>query len=195
MTVVWSGIYERNGGMVLGMKQLFLSCLFISGLISVSPVLAESGQGCALIENAQKRLACFDRQFPRPEETPGSLNPDSETSGKSATPAADSHPEPVSDHADPVGAVEDLSSPAPPRRGRLFGWLETLDMDSEIAAVRRGAQQRMVFRLTNGQIWMQSTPRELPFSTGDKVKIKSGRVGGYIMRSESGTSTRVRRIE
>ena len=30
---------------------------------------------------------------------------------------------------------------------------------------------------------MQSTPRTLPFKSGDKVTIKSGRIGGYIMRS------------
>jgi hypothetical protein len=53
----------------------------------------------------------------------------------------------------------------------------------------------MVFRLENGQIWMQSSPRNLPFAVGNKVAIKSGRIGGYIMRSESGTSTRVKIIE
>ena len=68
-------------------------------------------------------------------------------------------------------------------------------MNSQIAAVRSGGQQRMVFRLANDQIWMQSSPRDLPFSVGDNVNIKNARMGGYIMRSESGTSTRVQRIE
>jgi hypothetical protein len=35
----------------------------------------------------------------------------------------------------------------------------------------------------------------LPFKAGDKVTIKSGRIGGYIMRSASGTSSRVKLIE
>ena len=77
----------------------------------------------------------------------------------------------------------------------LFGWTDQVDLDTEIVAVRRGDQQRMVFRLANGQIWMQNTARDLPFTVGDKVNIKNGRIGGYMMRSEGGTSTRVRRIE
>ena len=58
-----------------------------------------------------------------------------------------------------------------------------------------GWDGQTVFKLENGQIWMQSSPRDLPFKEGDRVTIKSGTIGGYILRSESGTSTRVQRIE
>ena len=79
--------------------------------------------------------------------------------------------------------------------GRLFDWKSQPAVESEIAAIRAGSKQRMVFRLANGQMWMQSTPRALPFKAGDKVTIKSGRIGGHIMRSASGTSSRVTLIE
>ena len=73
----------------------------------------------------------------------------------------------------------------------LFDWSEGEEFKTEIAAIRAGSNQRMVFRLTNGQIWMQSSPRSLPFKEGDSVVIKTGVIGGYIMRSTSGVSSRV----
>jgi len=81
------------------------------------------------------------------------------------------------------------------RTGGIFDWPEKISIKSKIAAVRSKEKQKMVFRLENGQIWMQSSPRELPIRTGDEVTIKSGTVGGYILRTSSGTSTRVKRVE
>ena len=53
----------------------------------------------------------------------------------------------------------------------------------------------MLFRLENGQIWMQIAPRDVPIRTLDRVTIKRGLAGGYLMRNEAGSSTRVSRIE
>lgn len=89
------------------------------------------------------------------------------------------------------GSVERAPRPS----SGIFDADENVDFAATIAALRRGDQQRMVFRLDNGQIWMQNAPRDLPFSEGDRVTVKSARLGGYIMRSAGGTSTRVRRIE
>ncbi len=76
----------------------------------------------------------------------------------------------------------------------MLDWQEPTNFTTTIAALRRGDQQRMVFRLENGEIWMQNSPRDLPFKVGDEVTIKSGRLGGHIMRSSRGTSTRIRRV-
>jgi hypothetical protein len=68
------------------------------------------------------------------------------------------------------------------------------DFQSRITELKAGNSQKMVFLLENSQIWLQDSPRTLPFRVGDTVKIKKGLLGGYTMRSKSGTSTRVQRI-
>ena len=81
------------------------------------------------------------------------------------------------------------------RLPRLFGARDNYVVNAKIKAILNGDQQKMVFLLDNGQIWLQSSPRNLPFHKGDDVTIKSGTMGGYILRTISGTSTRVRRIK
>lgn len=56
-------------------------------------------------------------------------------------------------------------------------------------------QQKMAFLLSNDEIWLQDSPRNLPIYRGDEVTIKKATLSGYIMRKNSGTSTRVSRIK
>ncbi len=166
----------------------------VLGLLVSPAAWSESTSECSQIENARERLACFDHQFPNAERIlPKQQEPAEAKVFAPPPPAAE-----LSSGAEQTASVETRSTQPPASdtgSGGLFGWLDELNIDTEIAAVRSGGQQRMVFRLTNGQIWMQSSPRDLPFAAGDKVNIKNARMGGYIMRSDSGTSTRVRRIE
>ena len=150
---------------------------------------AEQTSPCSQIANKAERLECFDREFPSEIEASAKTLPLVEASQTTVV----STPEPIAD----VVAV-DQSAQKPKEKmslGGLFDWKSQPEVETEIAAIRSGSKQRMVFRLANGQIWMQSTPRALPFKAGDKVTIKSGRIGGYIMRSASGTSSRVKLIE
>ncbi len=159
-------------------------------------VYAQSVEACAQIENARERLACFDQLYPREE-------------GGAALPKISSEPiRPPSQLGQDRPARQQVDGQQPEpiiiyrdrpqesgRSGGFFDQTEQLDMDSEIAAIRRGDGQRMIFRLANDQIWMQNSPRDLPFQVGDKINIKNGRIGGYILRTDGGPSTRVRRIE
>ncbi len=52
-----------------------------------------------------------------------------------------------------------------------------------------------MFLLENDQIWLQEAPRSLPFDEGDEVRVKSAKLGGYMLSNERGVSTRVRRIK
>jgi len=182
--------------MTTSLKQ-YLFVVMSCGLLASSNVWSESSSDCALIESARERLACFDRQFPRPDGVPRSSNPPIQERSTLTAPTPGLG---ISTSADSESSTDNRFAPQrpwqEPEKGKgLFAWMDQLDIDTEIAALRSGNQQRMVFRLANGQIWMQSSPRELPFSIGDKVNIKNARMGGYILRSESGTSTRVQRIE
>lgn len=166
----------------------------------LSQLFAASGEDCGRIENARERLACFDQLYlagSGAKELPkikvetirapeGVSLPPQQTSPKANTSSA-----PVLQA--PTPTTRDENDPLPSRG--MFDPAVKLDMDAEIAGLRRADGQRMVFRLDNGQIWMQSSPRDLPFSKGEKINIKNGRIGGFIMRNEGGTSTRVKRIE
>lgn len=123
---------------------------------------AETAVQCASIDDAERRLACFDRIF------------------GPAAPAPD-------------------GDPAPPAEGEgkgagVFGLDEPVDLTTTVAAVRHRESQRMVFRLANGQIWMQVSPRYVRIREGDQVSIRNATMGGYLMRSSRDVTTRVQRI-
>jgi hypothetical protein len=96
--------------------------------------------------------------------------------------------------ADTAGAETAVVEPDEPAQGGLFNDPK-VNLTTAIEAIRRGDKQKMVFRLENDQIWIQTSPRPLPFREGDTVTIKNGFFGGYFMRNERGTSTRVSRIK
>jgi len=97
--------------------------------------------------------------------------------------------------ADPAPAAAEASPPAREKKG----WF-SFNRDHEVITARivdilNKDQQRVAFRLDNDEIWVQSSPRNLPFKIGDRITIKSATVGGYILRNEAGTSTRVARAD
>ncbi len=162
--------------------------VLMTALVSANSY-ADQTSSCSQIADRKERLECFDREFPS-EASVQSDNvspkaPRSTAGAKAVAPIEDAR-------------IKEASAHTPKRKmslGGLLDWKTQPEVETEITAIRSGSKQRMVFRLANGQIWMQSTPRALPFKAGDKVTIKSGRVGGYIMRSASGTSSRVTLIE
>ncbi len=165
----------------------YVGTALVVALLAPEGLAAE--MNCSQIENARDRLACFDRFFPR-DPTRANVLPDPQPAVKASPSLAE---------PDMEGVAPASPAAAPKKRSRGFlDWPEAEDVaeiSSTIAAIRRQDKTRMVFRLENGQIWMQISPRELPFQKGDKVTIKQGRIGGMIMRSEGGTSTRVQKIE
>ena len=165
------------------------SFLVALALIVGAKSYAEQTSPCSQIADKAERLECFDREFPSEIKASAKTLPSAEASQTTVV----STPEPIADVV-----ADDQSTQKPKEKmslGGLFDWKSQPEVETEIAAIRSGSKQRMVFRLANGQIWMQSTPRALPFKAGDKVTIKSCRIGGYIMRSASGTSSRVKLIE
>ena len=53
----------------------------------------------------------------------------------------------------------------------------------------------MVFRLANGQAWMQQTPGFMLANPGERVVITAARLGGDILATERSAATRVQRLE
>lgn len=141
---------------------------------------------CSKIVNAKERLDCFDRLYPQDGRPTPAPEIETETIPLPESVRPTSVPPPKS-----APAVE----PLPVSKGRLFGSDPTVNLTSTIKAVRRQDKQKMVFLLENDEIRIQSSPRPLPIRKGDSVTIKNGSVGGYILRTEGGTSTRVSRIK
>jgi hypothetical protein len=180
-------------------------------LIASSCAYSEQVTDCARIEDAAERLACFDRQFPKVEQQVPATEPGSESAPVTAPPAqiesksiaapteVVKEPESIAPAAAVVLVPHDQAGetdkPDTLSKGSLFGGDPKVNFAAAIRAIRRGDKQKMVFMLDNEEIWLQVEPRDLPFREGDTVTIKSGFFGGYFMRNDRGTSTRVSRIK
>lgn len=179
--------------------KFFVLLLIVMASVNVA---AAERNPCVDLEDAEERLACFDAQYgqvaPEPAAAPASTEPgpptepvQAERAPAAVTPAtsdtdADSAPAP-----DPIAPAAAAAS-APEKT-----WLgdEKVNLTSTITGILSQDKQKMVFQLENEQIWIQSTPRPLRFEEGDVVTIRNASLGGYFMRTESGVSTRVQRIQ
>jgi len=102
-----------------------------------------------------------------------------------------------------AGAVVVIESEKPVRRKqeverpkkKLFDFGKKIEISATIVDLLNRDKQRMVFKLDNDQIWIQTSPRNLPIKKGDNVTILSATMGGFIMRTDRGLSTRVSMLE
>jgi len=156
---------------VLRMKNLIILFLVTFGLCQS---IAASEKNCSKIQNADKRLACFDEQF------------DKTSSTKLAEKSSDEHS---------TSTVDKRRQSQGNQRKSLFDWEGAEPFIGTIKKIRIREKQRMVFLLENDQIWIQTEPRPQPFREGEQVSIKTGLMGGFNMRSQSGAFSRVRRIQ
>lgn len=170
--------------------------LLAAVLLSALAMTATGAQpiDCAQVENARERLTCFDQQYPRDMSKPTALPApvDAETPSVSYRKADPAQPPPV---AQPDATDTTSSSEGQPKSRGIFSFPEKVNIESTLAAVKNEYQKKMVFRLENGQIWLQTSPRDMPIKEGDKVTIRNGTIGGFILSTAGGASTRVRRIE
>lgn len=144
-----------------------IASLIAAGAFLVSNSLAQAeALNCSQIGEPGERLACYDLQFPS---------------------------EPRTEQTPEVTQVD--NAPVTTDKGDSFDNPEQITVESVVTAIKDEPQKKMVFSLENGQIWLQNSPQNLPIQSGDKVTIKSASIGGYLLRNESGTSTRVRRIK
>jgi hypothetical protein len=154
----------------------YLIVFSLTGLLALPhTVFAQTDpRPCHEIVDPTERLACYDKASQQERTTPDA-------------PAPALSSEPV-----PANAID---KPTAPKSRGLFSASENLVINSKLTSIRDRDKQKMVFRLENEQIWLQDSPRSLPFREGDDVTIKSATIGGYILSNNKGVSTRVRRIK
>jgi hypothetical protein len=186
-------------------RTAFTAMVLVVSALSLS---ARAEQDCSAIDDPEARLACYDEQFSRasgaeddesseavaqPQEAVPATPPAAEQAP--SAPAAVITSEPVTaEPEEPQKPQTAASEGQEPGKGGLFDQDELVDLTSTITHVHARAQQKMVFQLENKQVWMQSVPRLLRIREGDQVTIENASVGGYMMRTDRGVTTRVERI-
>ena len=177
------------------LKYLIGVCLALL-LTTAQLTLAEQVRvSCSQIADATERLACFDRTFPNDSvaapQSPASQSMETTTVIPERNQPSSPAPEPIAETAS--SAEEDKNGEL--SKGGMFSAKPKTTITSRLKSVRDADKQKMIFLLENDQIWLQDSPRSLPFSKGQEVTIKSGTIGGYLLSNEAGVSTRVRRIK
>jgi hypothetical protein len=66
---------------------------------------------------------------------------------------------------------------------------------STVKSYRKGPNAKLRFYLTNEQIWESASTRGTPVSSGAKIEIKRGTVGGHFASIEDGQWIRVKRVD
>ncbi|MEZ5560274.1 MAG: hypothetical protein R3E86_17235 [Pseudomonadales bacterium] len=164
-------------------------------LLALSMMLAASAAGaamtpaeCAAIEASQERLACYDGLF-RVRVATETTAPAERLDPPAPTPAHEPAP-PAADPADEFGREQMV-------RGKVAAAeqaAEPEEITSRITAIVGRTRGEALYELENGQAWAQTTPRYLTIREGDLVTVHRGRLGGYTLTNERGTSTKVQRI-
>lgn len=134
--------------------------------------------GCRLIEDDDKRLACYDSASGR-------------RPGNGAVPEAAKIPPDVTPAAMDFGLTEE-------QRNQTKDVAPEIDkIVSRVAVVERQAFDRYTMTLENGQKWKQLEPTPIQrFRVGDAITIRKAAMESYIARGpSSGPGVRVRRVD
>ena len=67
---------------------------------------------------------------------------------------------------------------------------------AHVASVSERLTGEVLLKLDNGQSWTQAQRKSgVVIKAGERVSIARGAFGGYLLRSDSGVTMRVRRLE
>lgn len=132
----------------------------------------EHARDCVRIADDAERLTCYDRMMSGDTSVPGD--------GEAGEPAVGG-----------AGAGADLFGlPRQPDPTQ-----EEKERQVSVAAARKSPENRWIFLLEDGQVWIQtdSSKRLVSISPGTAAKISAAALGSFLM-SIDGRTIRVRRI-
>lgn len=182
-------------------------------LFQIQAAMAQAPRGaaeCADVQEDSARLACYDRYNPFRKQAAKAAVPAASPRTSSGTTAPSSAQ--VSKPAVAAPAAPAASAAAPASADANFG------LDPEVVRSRQAASQgeqsgprsvaarlttvkqrpdgKWLLDLDNGQRWTQvDRSPGLILKSGDTVTIKEGKLGGYMLASQSGLTTRVKRLQ
>jgi hypothetical protein len=123
---------------------------------------------CAAKADDQARLACFDV-----------LTAGMRRAGESEKPSPEAR----------------FGSGALPRQPAKDEEAEVRSVTATLVGLQQRPYGEHVFRLSNGQVWSEIEAGRSRYRTGVEVEIRRTAFGGYMLSTDGGRATRVRRIE
>lgn len=176
-------------GRVLGAVAVALPLLSWSApsLAQTAPAIDEQAlRECTRIQNALKRLVCFDAVMEGRELPAVAQQPAANRGQQQAATVRNNQPE--SSENDPNSAENFGKTVAPVDR------IERIEV--AIAERKRDGLGRWVIELENGQVWRQKTAESYVFSDNADYFIERGAFSAFFLgRSDSNSRTAVERID
>ena len=171
--------------------------VFIAGFggAGVAQDLPDRLRACASEKDDTRRLACYDAEVARLGKRPAAPAGPSTPATASVQAGMDSSEAPGAGRTDVPAAVspEDAFG----KRGdlRKDTVAEAGEITSSVVSFSRGADQRFVVTLQNGQVWREVTPNSaVRLQQGDTVRIERGSLGSFVLVGPAKRSSKVKRI-
>ncbi len=157
-------------------RRLQLTVVLLSGPLA-TPAWAQSepAHPCAVVASARDRLACYDAAFPPRAESAQIAAPD-------AAPAAT------------FGFTDAQTRERVEKQSDAASQPDSISM--AVREVRRRSTGEFIATLENAQVWVQTeTNSRARVEPGDTVTIRKAALGSYLLVTEGGIGTRVRRAQ
>jgi len=144
---------------------------------------------CATIADATQRLACYDSLFSEHAGSRGSAAAGAPAAA--ATPVAE-----IPAPADPL-AEFGLTEQQKERRRPQDAKSEPLEgIEATVTAAVQDRYGPWRLTLDNGQVWLQTeTALGVRFQAGDRVEIRRGSLGSFVLKLPGRPMIRVRRVQ
>jgi len=167
------------------------------GLLCSYAAMAWSGgtDDCRVLTDDAQRLACYDQLFPR-SASPLQAPPEAKVIAPLATlPQAPAH---VSENPKSDEAVQQFGLTAAQQSAAAGGTARAKtieEISATVTALQHEPGGRFLIFLDNGQVWRQSELDSwVPPQTGDRVTIRRGLLGSFMLVTADRLATHVRRV-
>jgi hypothetical protein len=158
--------------------------------------LPPSVAACASEKDSLARLVCFDREVAKYKQPAASVAP-----AQAAPPAPKPAPPPVAVAQQPAPAAKDdefgMNPKIAKQREDKSSAKDTgpRELKATVAKVSTRPYGELVLELDNGQVWEQpETKYNFVIKPGQSVTIKPAKLGSFMLTSDDGSVTRIRRV-
>jgi hypothetical protein len=167
------------------------------GTASVHIATATTAAECRVIALDAARLACYDRLYPPSAATPAAPAAASGSARAATPPPTSAAPASVSPATTSTeAAVSQFGLSETKQRAALGAAALPKSISGSIKSLQQGPAGRWIAQLDNGQFW-QSTEVDAAGTpqVGDRVTIRRGALGSYLLATSDHLSTHVRRVK
>lgn len=177
--------------------------LFVAGLssLAVSAAFAQSlppsVAACTSEKDSLARLVCFDREVAKYTQPTARVAPTPAIPATVSPPAVTVAPTPpvsASQATDEFGVTGQLARKRKETKEEEGAVIK--ELHAVVSKVSTKPYGEFVLALDNGQVWQQiETKSTFIIKVGENVVIKPAKFGSFMLTSDSGATTRVRRTQ